>query len=73
VGFPGETEEDFKDTYNLVRETGFEAAYIFKYSARPHTAAFNFNDDVAQQEKERRHGLILELQKEISRKKAKNK
>lgn len=70
VGFPGETEENFKDTYNLVQEIEFDAAYIFKYSPRPHTAALSFNDDVPKEEKQRRHCLILELQKEISRKKA---
>jgi len=70
LGFPGEREEDFKDTYNLVQEIEFDAAYIFKYSPRSHSAALNFNDDVPREEKERRHRLILELQKEISRKKA---
>jgi len=73
IGFPGERQEDFKDTYNLVKEIEFDAAYIFKYSPRPHTQALNFNDDVPQEDKERRHGLILELQKEISRKKVKKK
>ncbi len=69
LGFPTETEEDFKDTYNLVKDIGFDAAFIFKYSVRPHTEAANMVDDVPKEEKERRHGLILELQKEISRKK----
>lgn len=70
VGFPGETDKDFKDTYNLVKEVGFDSAYIFKYSPRPHTKALEFEDNVAQQEKERRHCLVLELQKDISRKKS---
>ncbi len=73
LGFPSETEEDFKDTYKLVQEIEFDAAYIFKYSPRPHSVALNFNDDVPREEKERRHRLILELQKEISRKKAKKR
>jgi tRNA-2-methylthio-N6-dimethylallyladenosine synthase len=67
VGFPTENEEDFKDTYNLVKDIRFDAAYIFKYSPRPHTEAEELPDDVDRQEKERRHQLILELQKEISR------
>jgi tRNA-2-methylthio-N6-dimethylallyladenosine synthase len=69
VGFPGEKEEDFKDTYGLVKDIQFEGAYIFKYSTRPNTEAAKLVDDVAQEEKERRHGLILELQKSISKKK----
>jgi tRNA-2-methylthio-N6-dimethylallyladenosine synthase len=67
VGFPTETEEDFQDTYNLVKDVGFNSAYIFKYSARPHTAAANMPDDVSKEEKERRHKIILDLQKEISK------
>jgi tRNA-2-methylthio-N6-dimethylallyladenosine synthase len=67
VGFPGETEQEFKDTYNLVKELGFNSAYIFKYSPRPHTQAEAFDDDVPKQEKERRHQLILNLQKGISK------
>ena len=39
VGFPGETEADFRDTLALVREVGFGMAYSFKYSARPGTPA----------------------------------
>ena len=66
VGFPGETEADFQDTYNLIKEIRFESAYIFKYSPRPHTEVLKWDDDVPKQEKERRHKLILDLQKKIS-------
>jgi tRNA-2-methylthio-N6-dimethylallyladenosine synthase len=38
VGFPGETETDFQDTYDLVKTACFNAGFIFKYSPRPHTA-----------------------------------
>ena len=69
VGFPTETEEDFKSTYNMARDIEFDAGYIFKYSPRPHTQAQKLVDDVAKKDKEKRHKLILELQKEISRKK----
>ncbi len=69
VGFPTETQEDFLDTYNLVRDVQFNAAYIFKYSPRPRTLAESFPDDVPLEEKQRRHGVILELQKKISRSK----
>jgi len=68
VGFPSETEEDFQDTYNLVKDVQFNAAFIFKYSTRPHTEAANFADDAEKKEKERRHKIILDLQKGISKK-----
>jgi len=71
VGFPGETEEDFRDTVELVRETGFDAGFIFKYSPRPHTEALNRPDDVPKEEKERRHAEVLALQKKISKNNAK--
>jgi tRNA-2-methylthio-N6-dimethylallyladenosine synthase len=66
VGFPTETTADFEDTYNLVESVAFEAAFIFKYSPRPHTGAEKLNDDVAKSEKEARHRMILDLQKNIS-------
>ena len=69
VGFPSEKEEDFQDSYDLVKEIQFNAAFIFKYSPRPNTQAANSADDVVKEEKERRHGLILELQKKISKNK----
>ncbi|MDD5246286.1 MAG: tRNA (N6-isopentenyl adenosine(37)-C2)-methylthiotransferase MiaB [Candidatus Omnitrophica bacterium] len=69
VGFPSETKEEFKETYELVKEADFDASFIFKYSPRPHSAAAAMADDVEKREKERRHKLILDLQKSISRKK----
>lgn len=69
VGFPTESQGDFKDTYDLVRDIAFDAAYIFKYSPRPNTAASRMVDDVAKEEKERRHKKILDLQRNISNKK----
>ena len=74
VGFPGERDMDFQDTFDLVKDVEFDAGFIFKYSIRPHTQALRIPDDVPKEEKERRHALILELQKKISRKKnAKNR
>ena len=66
LGYPSETEEDFQETRDLVREARFNAAFIFKYSARPGTKAWEVPDDVPQKEKERRHRVILNLQKKIS-------
>jgi tRNA-2-methylthio-N6-dimethylallyladenosine synthase len=65
VGFPGETEKDFNDTFDIVKELQFDAAYIFKYSPRPGTKAAKFKDDVSFEEKERRHALVLGLQRDI--------
>ena len=66
VGFSTETEKDFQDSYDLVKEIEFNSAYIFKYSPRPHTEAAKMADTVLKEEKERRHQLILNLQKKIS-------
>ncbi|HQQ06762.1 MAG TPA: tRNA (N6-isopentenyl adenosine(37)-C2)-methylthiotransferase MiaB, partial [Candidatus Omnitrophota bacterium] len=67
VGFPGEADDDFQATHDLVRDIGFDTGYIFKYSPRPNTKACMLADDVAQGEKVRRHKVILDLQKSISK------
>ncbi|TAM37080.1 MiaB/RimO family radical SAM methylthiotransferase, partial [bacterium] len=69
VGFPSESVDDFNRTYELVKKAEFNAAYIFKYSPRPHTEALKMADDVEKGEKEKRHSRILELQRGISNKK----
>ena len=72
VGFPTETEEDFNETLGLLKEIEFNFSYIFKYSPRPHTEAEKLADDVPQKEKQKRHAVLLNLQKEISRRKRKS-
>lgn len=67
VGFPGESEEDFRQTLDLMQDARFNSAYIFKYSPRTAAAASKLKDDVLKQEKERRHKIILETQKRISK------
>ncbi|MCM8799478.1 MAG: radical SAM protein, partial [Candidatus Omnitrophica bacterium] len=67
VGFPTETEADFEDTVDLVKKVRFDSAYIFKYSVRPHTEASFLKDDVSKEEKEKRHSILLKLQKTISK------
>ncbi|MDD5692071.1 MAG: tRNA (N6-isopentenyl adenosine(37)-C2)-methylthiotransferase MiaB [Candidatus Omnitrophica bacterium] len=69
VGFPGESEDDFSRTFELVNKAEFNAAYIFKYSPRPHTEALKMADDVERADKEKRHARLLELQRGISNKK----
>lgn len=59
VGFPGETEADFRDTVELVKYCGFDSAYMFKYSPRPGTPAFEMDDTVSAAEKTLR---FLELE-----------
>ena len=54
VGFPGETEEDFEGTLELVRRVGFVALFGFKYSVRPYTPAERLADDISEEEKGRR-------------------
>ena len=63
VGFPGESEEDFKCTINLVKRVGFSAAYTFMYSPRKHTKAAVMDCQIPQEEKKRR---LLELNKAIA-------
>jgi len=69
VGFPGETEEDFQATCGLVREVGFDNAFIFKYSQRKDTPAAAMDGQVPEEEKERRHQELLALVNEIAREK----
>jgi tRNA-2-methylthio-N6-dimethylallyladenosine synthase len=67
VGFPGETEDDFRETMRLVEETRFVQAYVFKYSVRPNTlAARRMEDDVPEETKRERNLRLLDLQDEIS-------
>ena len=65
VGFPGETEKDFRDTLDIVREVAFDGMFAFKYSPRPGTKAAELKDDVAQEEKEDRLARLLELNAKI--------
>jgi tRNA-2-methylthio-N6-dimethylallyladenosine synthase len=65
VGFPGETEEDFQDTVKMVEYCGFDMAYIFKYSPRPETPAFEMLDDVSPADKTIRFLELEQTQKSI--------
>lgn len=67
VGFPGETEKDFKDTVSLIKSTRFDGAYIFKYSPRPPAKSCKLKDSVPPEEKQRRLAIILDMQKAMSR------
>jgi tRNA-2-methylthio-N6-dimethylallyladenosine synthase len=66
VGFPTETEEEFEQTKELVRECRFKNSFIFKYSPRPGTVAIDrFTDDVPEDVKRRRNNELLAVQGEI--------
>ena len=54
VGFPGETEADFRDTLSLVDEIGYAQAFSFKYSPRPGTPAAQMDDKIAPEEMDER-------------------
>lgn len=60
VGFPGETEDEFLDTLDLVRDVGFSHVHTFRYSPRPGTAARALGDTVPGTEKTRRSCAIIE-------------
>jgi tRNA-2-methylthio-N6-dimethylallyladenosine synthase len=62
VGYPGETEDDFQETVELVDEVGFEGLFVFTYSPRPGTTALRLADDVPEDEKLRRLQLLNGLQ-----------
>lgn len=67
-GFHNETEEDHQETLSLMREVGFDSAFMFKYSERPGTyAAKKMEDNVPEDVKSRRLQEIIDLQLELSR------
>lgn len=66
-GFHSETEEDFQETLSLMREVGYDNAYLFKYSERPGTyAAKHLEDDVPEEVKVRRLQEMIDLQNKLS-------
>ncbi len=68
VGFPGETDEDFAKTVELVKHCRFKNSFIFKYSPRPGTVAIDrFADDVPNDVKRHRNNELLGVQHDISR------
>ncbi len=67
AGFCGETEEEHQETLSLMRQVGFDFAYMFKYSERPGTrAARHMEDNVPEEVKTRRLNEIITLQNELS-------
>jgi tRNA-2-methylthio-N6-dimethylallyladenosine synthase len=67
VGFPGETEQDFRDTMDLLETVRFHGVFSFRYSVRPGTAAADLPDDVSEVVKISRLEAVIDRQREISR------
>ena len=61
VGFPGETEEDFRQSADFAKEIGLAKAHVFAYSVRPGTRAASMPDQVSQREKEQRSSRLIEV------------
>jgi ribosomal protein S12 methylthiotransferase len=66
VGFPGETEADFAELLEFVREAGFERVGVFRYSREEGTAAASFSDQIPEAVKRRRRALLMRAQAAIS-------
>jgi tRNA-2-methylthio-N6-dimethylallyladenosine synthase len=65
VGFPGETEEDFGQTLDLLDTVQYDSLFSFKYSPRPKTAALAMPDAIPEEEKQRRLAILQEKQRAI--------
>jgi tRNA-2-methylthio-N6-dimethylallyladenosine synthase len=71
VGFPGETDADFKDTLDLLREVEFDGLFAFMYSDRPNAPAAEFGGKISEPQKSERLQTLLELQESFTKKKNK--
>ena len=67
VGFPGETDDDFIQTMDLLAEVQYDCVFGFKYSARPNTPALTMIDSIPETEKTKRLQVLLDRQREIQR------
>lgn len=67
VGFPGETEEDFKTSLNFAKEIGFSKIHVFKYSPRKGTPAAEYKNQISPEEKEKRSQLMLSLSDDLEK------
>ena len=66
VGFPGETEKDFNQTIDLVKKINFDMAFTFSYSPREKTKAAKMEDQLSEEEKDKRLKKLMEIQNKIS-------
>ena len=66
VGFPGETDEEFQETLEVVSKVKFDTAFMFKYSSRPGTKASHYTDQIDEKTKQKRLQTLIEFQQNIS-------
>ena len=66
VGFPGETQQDFQDTIDIINEVRFDESYSFIYSPRPNTTASEMLDDVSSDEKKERLNILQSRLNQLS-------
>ncbi|MHB1050807.1 MAG: 30S ribosomal protein S12 methylthiotransferase RimO [Bacteroidota bacterium] len=66
VGYPNETEKDFEELVQFIKDVKFERLGVFTYSQEDQTGAYDLEDPVPAEEKERRKEYIMEVQREIS-------
>jgi len=66
VGFPGETDEDFTETMEVVSKVEFDSAYMFKFSSRPGTKAAEYTDQIPEDIKQQRLETLIEFQHKIT-------
>lgn len=71
VGFPGETEEDFQDTLDLIAKVEFDSAFTFLYSVRKGTPAEKYTNQIPEETKHERFNRLVDLVNELSGKKNK--
>lgn len=65
VGFPTETEQEFQQTYDILKEIRYSVAFIFSYSARKGTPAFRWKDDIPEEVKQERLQRLLQLHEQV--------
>jgi len=68
VGFPGETEKEFKELLSFIEEMKFERLGVFKYSREEGTLAYGYKNQISEKEKQRRFNHIMSAQQDISKK-----
>lgn len=66
VGFPGETDEEFEETYNFIKQVNYSELHVFPYSPRKNTPAAKMKDQVNDQIKHERANRLLQLSKELN-------
>ncbi len=66
VGFPGESDRDFNSTLKLIKDTGFDSAFSFKYSPRPPARSAKLKDNVPADVKQKRLEAVIDMQCDIS-------